>query len=164
MIVLVSDTSVLIDLERAGLLETAFSCGITMVVPDLLYHRELEKHNGPYLCALGLGVVALTATELSDAQVIKLDRPSLSLPDCFALACATRSNHCLVSGDGIMRKEAEKRTVTVHGLIWLLDQMMESGVSQHSLASGLTNLLNHPRCRLPRDAVELRLSRWKSSE
>lgn len=34
MIVLVSDTSVLIDLERGGLLEAAFSCGLTMVVPD----------------------------------------------------------------------------------------------------------------------------------
>ena len=30
MIVLVSDTSVLIDLERGGLLETAFACGHQM--------------------------------------------------------------------------------------------------------------------------------------
>jgi len=37
MIVLVSDTCILIDLERGGLLETAFSCGFTMVVPDLIY-------------------------------------------------------------------------------------------------------------------------------
>jgi hypothetical protein len=37
MVVLVSDTSVLIDLERGNLLETAFACGLTMIVPDLLY-------------------------------------------------------------------------------------------------------------------------------
>lgn len=59
MIILVSDTSVLIDLEREGLLEAAFSCGLTMVVPDLLYERELEAENGPYLRKLGRGVVAL---------------------------------------------------------------------------------------------------------
>lgn len=47
MITLVSDTSVLIDLERGGLLEHAFSCDLTMVVPDLLYARELETENGP---------------------------------------------------------------------------------------------------------------------
>ena len=41
MIVLVSDTSVLVDLERGGLLPLAFGCGLTMVVPDLLYDREL---------------------------------------------------------------------------------------------------------------------------
>ena len=46
MIILVSDTSILIDLERGGLLEAAFACGLTMVVPDLLYERELEPENG----------------------------------------------------------------------------------------------------------------------
>ncbi|MCW3618671.1 hypothetical protein K6Y76_37205, partial [Burkholderia cenocepacia] len=63
MIILVSDTSVLIDLERGGLLEAAFSCGLTMAVPDLLYERELETENGPLLRKLGLGVVALTPDE-----------------------------------------------------------------------------------------------------
>ncbi|MEI2713936.1 MAG: hypothetical protein V9G04_11790 [Nocardioides sp.] len=55
MIILVSDTSILIDLERGGLLEAAFSCGLTMVVPDLLYERELEPENGALLRKLGLG-------------------------------------------------------------------------------------------------------------
>jgi len=64
MIILVSDTSVLIDLERGGLLEQAFSCGLTMVVPDLLYARELEPDNGPLLRKLGLGVVALNPDEV----------------------------------------------------------------------------------------------------
>ena len=45
MIVLVSDTSVLIDLERGGLLEVAFSCGHQLVVPDLLYVLELEPED-----------------------------------------------------------------------------------------------------------------------
>ena len=47
MIILVSDTSVLIDLERGSLLELAFSCGLVMVVPDLLYTRELASEK-PY--------------------------------------------------------------------------------------------------------------------
>ena len=68
MIILVSDTSVLIDLERGGLLEHAFSCGLTMVVPDLLYERELEPENGPLLRQLGLGVVALNFDEVVFAQ------------------------------------------------------------------------------------------------
>ena len=41
-----------------ALLEAAFSCRLTMVVPDLLY--ELESESGPFLRKLGLGVVALT--------------------------------------------------------------------------------------------------------
>lgn len=132
-----------------------------MVVPDLLYQRELETHNGPYLRSLGLGVVALTAQELSDAQDIKEQRPALSLPDCFALVCSKRPNHCLVSGDKALRREAA-RTVTVFGLLWLLDRMEERCTPLQSLAAGLTSLLSHPRCRLPRDEVEVRLARWRA--
>lgn len=133
-----------------------------MVVPDLLYKRELEAHNGPYLRSLGLGVVALTAQELSDAQDINAQRPALSLPDCFALMCSMRPNHCLVSGDKALRKEAE-RTGKVFGLLWLLDCMEQRGVPGQDLAAGLANLLNHPRCRLPRDEVEMRLIRWRAA-
>jgi hypothetical protein len=72
MIILVSDTSVLIDLERGGLLEPSFSCGLTMVVPDLLYARELEADNGPLLRHLGLGVVALVPDEVAFAQQLRV--------------------------------------------------------------------------------------------
>ena len=79
MIILVSDTSVLIDLERGGLLESAFSCGLTMVVPDLLYARELEAENGPLLRALGLGVVALAPDEVDFAQKLRTKQRCQSL-------------------------------------------------------------------------------------
>ena len=42
MRVLVSDTSVLIDLERGGFLEAAFSLSWQFAVPDLLFERELR--------------------------------------------------------------------------------------------------------------------------
>lgn len=134
MIVLVSDTSILIDLERGGLLEAAFSCGLTMVVPDLLYERELESENGPFLRKLGLGVAALTPDEVAIAQRVKAERKRLSLPDCFALACATRADHVLVTGDGDLRAEAITRLGAVYGLLWILDQMAESGTVLDSTA------------------------------
>jgi hypothetical protein len=142
MIILVSDTSVLIDLERGGLLEPAFSCGLTMVVPDLLYERELEADNGPLLRRLGLGVVAL-------------------VPDCFALTCARRPDHALVTGDKLLRTEALSRQCTVYGLLWILDQMESSAsVGTTLLHEGLTRLSNHPRSRLPAGEVRARLQRW----
>lgn len=47
MQVLVSDTSVLVDLERGNLLELAFGLSCAFAVPDLLYRRELRDQNGP---------------------------------------------------------------------------------------------------------------------
>jgi hypothetical protein len=161
MIILVSDTSVLIDLERGGLLEPAFSCGLTMVVPDLLYERELEADNGPLLRRLGLGVVALVPDEVTFAQQLRKELPGLSLPDCFALTCARRPDHALVTGDKLLRMEAQSRQCTVYGLLWILDQMESSGSAGATLLhEGLTRLSNHPRSRLPAGEVRARLQRW----
>lgn len=164
MIILVSDTSVLIDLERGGLLEPAFSCGLTMVVPDLLYDRELVAENGPFLRQLGLGVVALSPEEVSLAQEIRGQRPGLSLPDCFALSCARRADHALVTGDRLLRSEAQTRQCSVFGLLWILDQMEASGaVSTAMLHEGLSRIANHPRSRLPRTEITSRLQRWSAA-
>ena len=164
MIILLSDTSVLIDLERGGLLEPAFACGLTMAVPDLLYARELEADNGPLLRRLGLGVVALVPDEVAFAQQLRKAQPGLSLPDCFALSCALRPDHALVTGDKLLRSEAQSRHCTVYGVLWILDQMESSGkVRTTLLHEGLTRMSSHPRSRLPHGEVRTRLQRWSPS-
>jgi hypothetical protein len=163
MIILVSDTSVLIDLERGGLLEQAFACGLNMVVPDLLYVRELATDNGPLLRTLGLGVVALNPDEVDFAQKLRIQRPALSLPDCFALSCARRQDHALISGDKLLRTEAQAHHCAVFGLLWILDQMETSGrVGASTLHEGLSRIWNHPRRRLPKSEVMERLQRWSN--
>lgn len=116
MIVLVSDPSILIDLARGGLPESAFSCGLTMVVPDLPYERELADENAPYLRTLGPGVVALAPDEGLLAQEVQVQRSVLSLPDCFAPSCNTRNSPYLVTGDRALRNEAKARLGDVYGL------------------------------------------------
>lgn len=60
MAILVLDSSVLIDLERGGLLEATFLCGLAIIVPDFLFENELKESNGTYLMELGLAVTGLT--------------------------------------------------------------------------------------------------------
>lgn len=135
-----------------------------MVVPDLLYERELEPENGPFLRKLGLGVVELSPEEVAYAQRVKTERKKLSLPDCFALSCATRTDHELVTGDGDLRSEAMARLGKVYGLLWLLDQMADSGkVSTAQLYDGLVRITADQRCRLPQIQVRARLTAWAPS-
>lgn len=161
MALLVSDSSVLIDLERGGLLEAAFASGLTLVVPDFLYVAELEESNGAYLQKLGLTVTALTSDEMALAQEILSIRGALSLPDCAALVCALRPKHLLLSGDGPLRAEAAARKVTCSGLLWFLDQMLATKRVSHSvLHEALSRVSQDPRCRLPKTEVEKRLRFW----
>jgi predicted nucleic acid-binding protein len=163
MILLVSDTSVLIDLERGGLLSVAFATGNPMLVPDLLYAKELEPYNGAYYRSLGLQVVNLQPDELSFAQQVKNERKPLSLPDCFALACAARPDHVLLTGDGALRTAAKDYGIQMVGLLWLLDGLAESGAATYStLHEGLTKISQGPRCRLPKNEIQKRLKIWSA--
>ena len=66
--------------------------------------------------------MSLTPEEVALAQRLRTERKALSLPDCFALSCATRADHALVTGDKILRTEAMARLGNVYGLLWKLDQ------------------------------------------
>lgn len=161
MAILVSDTSVLIDLERGRLLERVFSSGLTFVVPDFLYQNELADASGPYLKKLGLGVLTLSGTEMSLVQDIRASRRALSLPDCSALVCALREGHILLAGDGALRTEAKARGVDVRGLFWVLDHLETGGhMPPSDLHAALSQISDHRRCRLPKQEIAERLQRW----
>ena len=160
MRVLVSDTSILIDLERADLLRAAFSVDAQFVVPDLLYERELRDSGGAGLLALGLRIESLDESEVESAQAYRRGHPRLALPDTFALTLAKSRRWLLLTGDGPLRALAAAEEVECHGVLWLIDLMhTERVVEAGILRAGLEQLARHPRCRLPRAEIDVRLVR-----
>jgi hypothetical protein len=160
-VVLVSDTSVLIDLQRGRLLETALRLPYDFAVPDLLYERELRTWDGPdlrhhlvILSLAGEGVTLAAAFRRADAR--------LSLPDALALALAKIGGHTLLAGDAALRAMAEAEKVDCHGVLWILDEIRaHDRASAKELHAALTAISQHPRRRLPRLEVYKRLERWK---
>lgn len=161
MNVLVSDTSVLVDLERGGLLEATFSLPVTMAVPDLLYAQELSNYNGERLLNLGLQILELDDQGVEIAINYREQVRAISLPDSFALVLAKTSGFTLLTGDGALRNLAAKEQVECHGVLWILDFLeQEQVMATADLYTGLNKIANHPRCRLPTPEVTLRLSRY----
>ena len=160
--VVVSDTSVLIDLERGSLLTASFRLGCGFAVPDVLYERELKPFGGDDLRRRGLRVEALDSAGVSLALGYRRSRAGLSLPDAFALALAKSNAWMLLTGDADLRQLAEREVVVCHGILWLLDRMFEERVAgRHTLHAGLQAMSSHPRCRLPRVEVQRRLTAWR---
>jgi hypothetical protein len=159
--VLVSDTSVIIDLERGTLLDDLFHLPFEFAVPDLLFRRELAGALGDRLIALGLRVEELTSVELSRATTVRRERKELSTADTFAFAIAEGRGWPLLTGDGGLRRLAAETQVTFHGVLWICDQFEQGRhVPMPRLHAGLTALSSHPRCRLPTDQVRRRLDRY----
>lgn len=161
-LVLVSDTSVLIDLQRGQLLETALRLPYEFAVPDVLFERELRTWNGldlrrhlVILSLAGEGVALAASFRRADAR--------LSLPDALALALAKIGGYTLLAGDAALRAMAEAERVDCHGVLWILDKLDVHGLAaKDDLLAALTLISQHPRCRLPRTEVRRRLERWKS--
>lgn len=165
MRVLVSDTSVIIDLERGDLLREVFRLPFEFAVPDLLFNRELNGELGRQLVGLGLRVEELTGTEVSHATTVHRSNASLSVPDAFAFSLATVRRWTLLTGDGGLRQFALKEGLIVHGVLWLIDQL-ENGrhVSSKKLHTSLSAITAHPRCRLPAAETKKRLARYAAAK
>ena len=160
---LVSDTSVLVDLDRGGILNALFQLPFDIGVPDVLYDLELKDWEGPNLVAAGLKVLVLDGDGVALAQRYRGHDPRLSLPDAFALALAKTENHILLAGDASLRKLAEIEEVEVHGVLWVIDALEGHKVlSGAELLQALTLIAEHPRCRLPKGEVLQRIKRFTS--
>jgi hypothetical protein len=165
MKILVSDTSVLIDLERGSFLDSCFKLPFEFAVPDLLYKRELAEFGGPKLVELGLRVEVLSGDEVTIAQTVRTAHPKLSLPDAFAYTLASARRWSLLTGDGELRALAKAEKVPFFGVLWILDQLFEGAVIEAAaIASGLQAIAAHPRCRLPAGEVQGRLERYRSGK
>lgn len=161
MHLLVSDTSVLIDLEQGSLLEASFRLPFQFAVPDLLYERELKNWRGSELLRLGLAVKELDGDEVTCALAYRQRVQALSLPDCFALALAQNRSWTLLTGDSALRRLAEHEGVECHGVLWVLDEMHTAAAATvQELYDGLTKISMHPRCRLPKPEIRRRLASY----
>jgi hypothetical protein len=160
---LVSDSSVLIDLERGRVLDALFRLPFDFGVPDLLYERELKDRDGARLVSLGLQVLQLDGAGVTLAQQYLLRERRLSSPDAFALALAKIGKHILLAGDGALRQLAAGESVECHGVLWIFDLLDDHGVLTRSqLHAALSAIAAHPRSRLPEEEVQKRLARYRT--
>lgn len=164
-LVLVSDTSILIDLERGEIIEAAFKTTYEVAVPDLLYKRELAPYSGAALVKLGLRVLSVDEAGVGLAQKYRIREKRLSLADSMSLALAKRTDCTLLTGDGALRALAEAESVECHGLFWLLDVFEAQAIlTLKKLHDALDLIGKHPRCRLPKEEMVKRLLRYKSGK
>jgi len=86
----------------------------------------------------------------------------LSLPDAFALALAKSGGHVLLAGHANLRSRAEAKVVVCHRVLWVLDELeLDRVVGPKLLHAVLTRISQHPRRRLPKGQIGMRLSRWR---
>ena len=125
----------------------------------MLYERELRDHGGEDLVKLGLKVESLDGDGVALTMRHMQAQRRLTVPDSFALALAKQNRWTLLTGDGPLRELAKAEGVDCHGVLWLLDEF-ETAATYLQLHTGLEGISTHPRRRLPRREISIRLSRY----
>jgi len=133
MRIVVSDTSCIIDLRKAALLEALLRLPYTFVVPDTLFEDEwlsLTSGEKRALRELGLEVRSLSGELVQRAGNYFNQYAKLKLNDCFALTLAEDIGNCiLLTGDGPLRRIAEGKRVEVRGVLWATDELETHGIA-----------------------------------
>lgn len=160
----VGDTSCMIDLRKAGLLEAVLRLPYRFVMPDRLFDDEwlsLTDSEKAALRSEGLQVVDLSGDLVRQAQRYFNQYPALKLNDCFALALAEdMENSILLTGGLQLRRVAQQSSIAVHGVLWAFDEMETSGmVSPHVLYGALRLWEEDDLVFLPPGEVKRRLRR-----
>jgi predicted nucleic acid-binding protein len=156
----VTDSNVWIDLHVSGLVERAFDLPFQWIAPDVVV-AELEEPSGKELVRRGLQECGLSGPEVQMVADLAAIYPRPSRADLFALVLARERGLMLVTGDADLREAAEQQGVRAHGTLWLLDNMVTHGVINEGRAYAALLKMREAKRRLPREAVEARLRRWR---
>jgi predicted nucleic acid-binding protein len=164
MRIVVSDTSCMIDLRKAALLQAILRLPYTFVMPDTLFADEwlcLTAEEKRTLCALGLEVRTLPGPLVERARQTQSRYTRLTVNDCFALALAEDIGDCvLLTGDGLLRRIAEGNGLEVRGVLWVTDELETHAIaSPADLHAALQILDNDDLVFLPKEELARRLKR-----
>jgi len=167
MRIIVSDSSCLIDLRKASLLEAFLRLPYEILIPDTLFEEELLKFSykeRKMLLQGGLKVTELPGDGVLRAQSIAARFPALSIHDCFAFTLAEcNPSSLLLTGDAELRSIAQQHSIEVHGVLWLIDEIHSaSTASVQSLLEALQLFEEDPTVHLPIRDLKAFIKRYKS--
>jgi predicted nucleic acid-binding protein len=127
MRIIVSDSSCLINLRKASLLDAFLKLPHEILIPNTLFEDELLKFTDAQKRALirgGMKVMDLPGETVLRAQELLRLTPQLSIHDGFALALAESQKGCiLLAGDDNLRSLAATSGIEVHGVLWIVDEI-----------------------------------------
>ena len=166
--IVVNDTNVFIDLFNIGLLEEFFSLPWEIHTTDFVM-LELQREGQKEKVAKYQADGRLHIPVFEPQEVAKIagifqqckNRTNLSLTDCSVWYYAKTYNYVLLTGDRKLRSVALYDNVEVHGVIHVIDSLVECEKIDLHTAIEKIKLLYETNPRLPKDEKDKRLTLWQ---
>ncbi len=157
--VLVTDTNIWIDLENGKILVEIFRLPYQFITSDFAT-VEFINPDWHTLQALGLKTHHLEPESVLALAQLRQTFHQLSVVDLAALLLAKTLGTSLVTGDRRLNDLARVQGLSVHGVLWILDEMVIHQVlSANQTARALRKMLDQG-ARLPTNECQKRFESW----
>jgi len=166
MRIIVSDSSCLIDLRKGSMLAAFLQLPYEILIPNTLFEDELLRFTDDEkkLLRSSMKIMDLPGNSVIRAQQVVRALPRLSIHDGFAFALAEANPGCiLLTGDGGLRELADKHDMTVHGVLWVVDEIHANAlVTVDVILAALSLFAGDSTVRLPRRLLLAAITRYES--
>ncbi len=165
-IIAINDANILIDLMKIDLIDEFFRLDFEFITTNFIIAEfEMEEQQNlinELIRKKKLYIYNLSFDELTDIQSIKFrSSKKLSFEDCSVWYLAKKKNAILLTGDNLLRKKAINDGVSVNGILFVIDYLIENEIITKQLAFEKLKKLLSLNARLPKNECEIRLNTWK---
>ncbi|MFN3379829.1 MAG: hypothetical protein ACK41O_10265 [Runella zeae] len=142
----INDANLFIDLYEVQLTATFFGLPLVFHTTQLILN-ELEDEQvaqlQPYIQNGSLYVRHLSREEIESLDALTPHSRKLSRQDLSVYFYAREIGKCMIlTGDNRLRKEAQRQGFEVHGILWVLEQMViEALLTPNDAVTALQNLM-----------------------
>lgn len=166
MNIIISDTSIIIDLVKFGLIDYLFKIGYEIVVPDFIFSefKKLGNIEPDYLIDKGMKVESFNEKEFGEILQIRDRKIALSIPDASAIFLAKKKKGILVTSDRAMYNTAGSDKVDVYRLLWLIEEFfIKHRNDKEIFFNALSKMKTDATCFVPDNLIDKIISKLEKS-
>lgn len=163
--IVITDANIFMHLIDAGLLDSFFQLELEFSTTREVFGEIGEEQHqlSPYCGSGQLIVINSTEEEIELIEEFEC-AAGLSFPDRTIIYHANANKWMVLTGEKLMRNECEAKGLAVHGILWVMDEMIGTGViSPLEMAVKLEELINFPDFRVPKTDCKSRIDNWKNT-
>jgi rRNA-processing protein FCF1 len=164
--ILVNDSCILFDLIDLNLIENFFQLDFMVYTTQMVIEEiaddiqisEISKY-------ISNGKLVIDDIDSFENIQLLFDKLSgLSFTDCSVLELAEREKGIIVSSDKGLRNEAQRRNLTVRGILWIIETLLKEEIITSEIALEKLKILPEINQRAPAKEISLLINKLKDTK